>query len=71
MLVVIDFTNYSLQYCPDMTAFQDFVHMVEKYYIEHLGAIYLVDLPWIYAKMLHMIKPLLNATTRKSILVSS
>ncbi|EQC36022.1 hypothetical protein SDRG_06760 [Saprolegnia diclina VS20] len=67
MLVVIDFTNYSLTYCPDMSAFQDFVHMVEKYYIEHLGAIYLVDLPWLYAKMLHMIKPLLNATTRSKL----
>ncbi|OQR98693.1 hypothetical protein ACHHYP_08233 [Achlya hypogyna] len=67
MSVVIDFTNYSLQYCPDMAAFQDFVTMVEKYYMEHLGTIYLVDLPWVYANMLCVIKPLLNATTRSKL----
>ncbi|OQS05244.1 hypothetical protein THRCLA_02592 [Thraustotheca clavata] len=69
MSVVIDFTNYSLKYCPDMNIFQKMVQMVEKYYIHHLGRIYVVDLPWIYAKMLYMIKPLLNPTTRSKLVL--
>lgn len=65
--IIFDFANFSISQV-DLVLLKEGINILQNYYPERLGALFLVNYPWAVYGLWRMVKPLLDSHTADKII---
>lgn len=71
IVMVMDFTNWSMRHNPPMKTTKETIHILQECYVERLERVYITNAPLLFRTFWNMVKPFIDPVTKQKIVFAS